>query len=200
MPARPIVVLLAGFAGTGRTEAGKQLASETGWCLLDKDSMTRPLVEGLLRQLSEDPHDRESDLYLETVRPLEYECLVRTAFENAKLGISSILSAPFLREVTEAEWVQVTQRTCKGHGADLAVAWVYSDPDSTLRRLMERNAPRDQWKIENWPRYLAENPQDILPSGEFFLIDNSDSSAVPLADQVTELARWLGVSVDSAQW
>src|SRR5438094_277632 len=73
------LVLVGGFAGSGKTEFGQLLAAITGWALLDKDALTRPLTENLLLALGADPNDRETDLYKQRVRPLEYLCLLNAA-------------------------------------------------------------------------------------------------------------------------
>ncbi len=46
------------FAGSGKTEFAKFLSFVTGWALLDKDVITRPLVESMLTALNGYPNDR----------------------------------------------------------------------------------------------------------------------------------------------
>ncbi|MFI1828344.1 ATP-binding protein [Streptomyces sp. NPDC020412] len=70
----PSVVLVGGFAGSGKSEFAKFLGGLTGWPILDKGSLTRPLVDQLLIALGGEAHDRSSELYREKVRPLEYRC------------------------------------------------------------------------------------------------------------------------------
>jgi dephospho-CoA kinase len=47
MNGRPsaVMVVVAGYPGSGKTECGKFISSKTGWPLLDKDTLTRPLVD-----------------------------------------------------------------------------------------------------------------------------------------------------------
>jgi hypothetical protein len=94
------LALVAGFAGSGKTEFSAFLSSITGWALLDKDVLTRPLVESMLAALGGDPNDRHSRLYLSQVRPVEYRCLSNATFANIENGISTVVTAPFLAEVT----------------------------------------------------------------------------------------------------
>lgn len=47
------LAVVAGYAGSGKSEAGKLLASATGWAVLDKDTISRPMTESLLRALGE---------------------------------------------------------------------------------------------------------------------------------------------------
>jgi predicted kinase len=185
------MVLVSGYAGSGKTETGKILAEITSWALLDKDTLTRPLVEQLLTELNGDPHDRQSPLYLHRVRPLEYDCLVRTGQENLECGSSCILSAPFLHEVTDVAWLRRTRRRCQALGGELVVTWVAADTESMRQRLIARNADRDTWKIANWAEYLLSIDVNMVPKGEHFLLDNSVSGRLPLADQVVALANQL---------
>lgn len=187
----PLMAVISGFAGSGKTESGKLLAECNSWALLDKDTLTRPLVEGLLAQLNGDPHDRQSSLYFTQVRPLEYQCLLKAGFENLEAGVSSILSAPFIREVCDIGWLRRTRRHCVALGGHFVVVWVWADMESMRERLLARNAERDGWKLANWDEYLRMIDPDMRPACEHYLLDNSMSSRLPLADQVDVLARQL---------
>ncbi|MBX6769052.1 MAG: ATP-binding protein, partial [Actinomadura rubrobrunea] len=79
---KPVLVLVGGYAGSGKTEFARFLGDVSGWAFLDKDSLTRRLVERLLVSLGGDPQDRHTDLYLNEVRPLEYKCLMDAAMDN----------------------------------------------------------------------------------------------------------------------
>src|SRR5690625_4130486 len=50
-PTNPRVILIGGYAGSGKTELGRIIARETGWPILDKDTLTRPVVETALEIL-----------------------------------------------------------------------------------------------------------------------------------------------------
>src|SRR3954452_24635669 len=43
--ATPHVILIGGYAGSGKSELGRIIARETGWPMIDKDTITRPVVE-----------------------------------------------------------------------------------------------------------------------------------------------------------
>jgi len=183
------VILVAGLAGSGKTETGKILAGLTGWALLDKDTLTRPLVESLLMYLNGDPNDRHTSQYLEQVRPREYDCLMKTAWENVTCGVSTILSAPFLREVNDADWLRRIVRRCHRFNAKMHIVWVASDAASMRSRLISRAAGRDIWKLANWDTYLRAVDPEMLPEHPHFLIDNRECAVVPLADQVARMAQ-----------
>lgn len=181
-------VLVAGFAGSGKSEAGKLLAQVTGWALLDKDTLTRPLTEALLSALGGDPDDRHTPLYGERVRPLEYDCLMKACWENLEHGVPVIAVAPFLKEVADEQWVARTHRRCHRVGAGAEILWVDSDAPSMQERLTARNARRDTWKLANWREYLGTIALGHRPAGDHLLIDNRVTSPTPLAEQVEATA------------
>lgn len=187
-PRVPHVLLIGGYAGSGKTELGRILVRETGWPLLDKDTLTRPVVEAALELLGQSPHDRESKVYLTKVRPREYEALIGAAAENVECGNSAIVTAPFLRELADSAWIARTTATFRGLGAATALAWVHCDASTMHTYLRHRGAARDSAKLADWPKYLASIDIDFRPPGPHQVIDNSASST-PLQEQAKALAR-----------
>ncbi|MFE3494606.1 AAA family ATPase [Streptomyces sp. NPDC059175] len=183
-----VLVLVAGYAGSGKSEAGKLLSQALGWPLLDKDTLTRPLTESLLLQLNGDPDDRQSSTYVEAVRPLEYECLMKACWENLECGVPVVAVAPFLSEVVNAQWTARAQRHCARLGAGMEVLWVDSDAPSMRERLTSRNASRDTWKLANWSSYLSSITMERRPAGDFHLVDNRVTTMTPLAEQVESVS------------
>lgn len=138
----PTVLLVGGFAGSGKSEFAKFIGRLTGWPILDKDSLTRPLVDQLLVALGGEANDRSSDLYREKIRPLEYRCLMEAAWDNLDCGISAILDAPFVTEFSQAEWMQRFYNRCKAKRVNVATVWVQCDPES-MREYIEFRARRE---------------------------------------------------------
>ena len=91
---RARAVLVGGYAGSGKTEFGRVIARETGWAMLDKDTLTRAIVDTALVQLGSSISDRESATYLDVVRPAEYRSLEAAMTENVGCGVSVICTAP----------------------------------------------------------------------------------------------------------
>jgi predicted kinase len=144
-----ILSLVAGYAGSGKSEFSQFLSSVTGWALLDKDSLTCAMAERLLTSLGGDPHDRHTDLYMREVRPLEYQCLVESAFDNLRAGTSVILTAPFVAELADPEWMSNLNKRCAAMGIDVTVIWVRCDIESMRAHIERRGAARDAWKLAN---------------------------------------------------
>ena len=190
-PQRPTLVLVAGFAGSGKTEFGTFLSALTGWSLLDKDVVTRPLTEALLVSSGGDPHDRHTAVYREKVRPLEYRSLMAATLHNVDRDVSTIVAAPFLEEVSDRDWIARVANRCTAHGTDFAVVWVSCDSVSMHEYLATRGAARDGWKLACWDDYLTSIDLDLVPCCQHAVVDNRNNAATSLADQARELATRL---------
>jgi predicted kinase/transcriptional regulator with XRE-family HTH domain len=186
---RTTLVLVGGYAGSGKTEFARFLGDVSGWAFIDKDSITRRLTERLLISLGGDQHDRHSDLYLNEVRPLEYKCLMDTANDNLDCGISTILAAPFVAEMNDEGWMKRLTNRCKAKGVDVAAIWVRCDVDSMREYIEFRDAPRDAWKLAHWDDYAASLNTEISPPGAHLTIDNRSGAAISIADQTRDALR-----------
>lgn len=173
-PDGPWMVFVCGYAGTGKSHAADRVASALGAALLDKDTLTRPLVEELNRLMSGDPDDRHSGAYLRMVRPAEYRCLMSTGWENVRNGLTVVLSAPFTAEVFDRAWHADLIRQAAVDHAVVKVIWIASDVDDTRARLVARGASRDQWKLTNWIAYRSDI-QETLPASADAIVRNTGS-------------------------
>lgn len=186
---KPILTLVGGYAGSGKTEFSRFLSDITGWAFLDKDSLTRAMVERLLTSLGGDPHDRHTELYLREVRPLEYRCLMETAFDNLRVGTSAILAAPFIAELMDPAWVHRLTNRCAAMSIDVAVVWVRCDVESMREYIEFRGAARDGWKLSNWETYTSTLNTETSPSTAHITVDNRLGSAISLADKTRDTLK-----------
>ncbi len=162
------LIIVSGYAGTGKTTVGKALAQKIDALFLDKETIVLPLVEGMLaaKGLSED--DRMSDFYLREVRPKEYASVVETAFENLAIASNPVvIAAPFLYEVGWKNWTEKMVARCASLGAKFSVVWVECDFETARHRLVERGFGRDRGKIYNWDAYIKrhndpQQPENIV--------------------------------------
>ncbi|TWP51521.1 GntR family transcriptional regulator [Lentzea tibetensis] len=182
----PHVLLVGGYAGSGKTELGRVLARETGWAILDKDTLTRPVVEAALELLGCSPHDRESDDYVSRIRPREYEALIHAMTENVQCGNSAIVTAPFMKEFKDVAWLNRLQATCAAMNAKITFVWVHCDVDTMHTYIRQRGAARDSYKLENWDSYTDSIDVGFRPPVPHATIDNSASGA-PLQTQARDL-------------
>lgn len=183
------MTLVGGYAGSGKTEASKLLALKQRRPLLDKDTVTRPLLEVLMANLSGDPHDRESATYLNKIRQLEYQCLMDTVWEIVEHGQSPIVTAPFLRELTRRTWLENVAIKCELFDVKLDIIWVTSDLLTMRDRLLRRGAGRDRWKLTNWGEYENGIDLAIRPLHRHRVLDNTADTRESLIEQVSRLIR-----------
>lgn len=186
-PERPQVVLIGGYAGSGKTELGRMIVRETGWGMFDKDSTTRAVVEAALGALGQSPSDREGLTYLNVIRPAEYEALMDAMAENMACGACVVVTAPFLRELSNPGWLSQVKARCDELQATLNVVWVAADAESMRGYIKHRGARRDDWKLANWDDYLAGIDLDFRPNFPHVVVNNSRGHSRTLHDQVKEL-------------
>lgn len=188
------VVLVGGFTGSGKSEFARFLSSVTGWTILDKDTITRALVERLLFAYGGDVSDRHSTLYMEQVRPFEYRCLMDAVTENLRCGVSTVVTAPFVREFADAQWLARVHNRCVAYSARLSVVWMNCDEESMRDYIAFRGAARDSWKLNNWQDYLDTIDPEFTPPFNHHSVDNRLNAAVALADQAREIAARMQAS------
>lgn len=186
-PNKPTLMMVGGYAGSGKSEFARFISQLTGWPVLDKDPITRPLVERLLVEMGSEPNDRHTDLYREKVRPLEYQCLLETAYANVDCAISTVLSAPFITEATDPRWMRRLINRCEARGVTVAVVWIQCDLDTMHEYISFRSAARDSWKLQNWDTYAAGIDLELRPVVPHLVVDNRLGSAISLTDQVRQV-------------
>ncbi|MFB7896079.1 AAA family ATPase [Streptomyces xiamenensis] len=182
-PHQPVVVLVGGYAGSGKTEFARFLTQLTGWPLLDKDPLTRPLVEALLLAIGSDAHDRHTELYRSQVRPVEYASLMAAVNANVACQISTVVAAPFLAELSDQSWMERLVHRCAAVGVDVAPIWVQCDSASMFEYISHRGAARDAWKLARWDEYLETVDESLRPAVPHLVVDNRMGAAISLADQ-----------------
>ncbi|HMO84135.1 MAG TPA: AAA family ATPase [Lacipirellulaceae bacterium] len=185
------LILVAGYAGSGKTFVGKNLARQLPAFYLDKDTVSGPLVERLLAELHQPAGDRDGSVYREEIRPLEYQALIAAGMEAAELGADVVLSAPFLVQLTDRQWTDQIVAHCRSRELHIRILWVACNPATQHRRMLERGSPRDLRKLAEWSRYAARldihlDAQFTLPTRRF---DNSESS--DFNAETVKLLAWL---------
>lgn len=186
----PRALLIGGYAGSGKTELGRILTRLTGWMVIDKDTITRPVVEVALEALGAESSDRESETYLSRVRPREYEALMSTAHENTSCGAGAVVTAPFLREFADSSWLARERAQFTDDGLPMTLVWVACDADTMLTYVRRRGAARDAHKLATWGEYIDGIDLDFRPAMDHHVIDNSATSE-PLKTQAERLLATL---------
>ena len=166
------VILIGGLTGSGKTEIGQRLAQQLQFAYIDKDTLTRHLVDRLLVALKSPfgSGDRDSTIYREQVRPFEYACFYDALLENLSIQASFVATAPFLLELTSERWIS----NFRMHAGTAAVHlfWVDCDLDLTRDRLLSRSEERDSKKLLVWDKYREYAQALPRPQPEVRILDN----------------------------
>ena len=154
------LVLVGGLAGSGKTHVAYEVCRKTKFGYLDKDTLVGRMTDKLLVAM-DGPYgneERDSELYLDEIRPMEYECLIASAVENISLGNSTVVSAPFVREMVDAHWRMNIKHDCEaalGRTVLVDYVWVHAEEEVLKRRITQRRAARDKYKLAHWDEWYA---------------------------------------------
>ena len=184
LTAQPTLVLVAGGPGAGKTAVGRALAAQFEQAvLLDKDVLNGIWVDAMLVRLNEGRIDRESRVYLDTLRPLEYAGLMAAALDNLVIGKWVFAIAPFGPELTDGEWVRRLKNAVHAQSGRLRAIWIEFDAETARERIVARNEPRDAWKLANWETFIAQSPFSAPRTDLFVLRSTADTTIADLVNK-----------------
>jgi len=156
----PLLVLVMGVAGTGKTTLSREVVRRTRVVYLANDFIADAFFPDTRRG------PRHDDL-----RPRVYTALYTIAAENLKLGNSVLLDVPHVKEAQTGSWPKAIRHLAGESGAELVVLKCRCSEAALSKRLRERGEARDRWKLENWKRFLEEEPIDFEVPFPHLLLD-----------------------------
>lgn len=180
------IIIVAGYAGSGKTELAKIIAKKTQWAIVDKDTVSRDFVEKLIESNNSYVGDRESDFYLNEVRPIEYQMLDDIITENMEHGSALIVTAPWIAAFETPKYWKILRSKAKIYCTKLTIIWVSSDIETMHERIIQRNAVRDTYKINHWDDYARNVKLDLGAEYADYIVENQ-IGAPPLSIQTQEI-------------
>ena len=148
------MILVTSPPASGKTFVSKELAKKLPHIVyLDKDALV-PLSNRIFCVANEEIN-RSSPFFEENIRNYEYDVILDIGFEAIEYNDLVLINAPFTREVRNNEYIKQLKEKLALHNAELVVIWVVTDIEVSRKRMIERNSPRDTWKLENWEKYVA---------------------------------------------
>ena len=119
-----VIVLVAGYTGSGKTMLTNRLGKEMRWIPLDNDEITESLASIALEALGQPADDRASDVYREKVLPAKYDTLWQIAMHVAESGQVAVIAAPFVAQLTDPAQVAKIEQECEKRSIRLAGVWL----------------------------------------------------------------------------
>ncbi|MBD1383209.1 AAA family ATPase [Metabacillus arenae] len=154
---KPQLIFLIGCPGSGKSTIGKAISKEFNFSYIDKDITCNLFTGTLLEMNGYSRYTRDHcDFYKDIVMDLEYQTIMNVANENLKLGNSVILDAPFLSYFADENYLSDLQTKYRWHDIDPLVLNVTVDFEILKERLQKRGLERDQWKFNNWARFIKD--------------------------------------------
>ena len=147
------LILVVSPPACGKTYVSKKLAGAVkNIVYLDKDTVI-PLSKKVFEAANEE-YNRSSVFFNKMIRDAEYEVIMNLAFEALLYADVCLVNAPFTREIRDLDYVKNLSNHLKTLGAELVFVWVSASENTCHERMIERNSPRDTWKLANWDEYI----------------------------------------------
>lgn len=167
---RQPLTIICGNAATGKTTLGKKLSQEQGAVLLDIDTVSERLVQAGLVELGLDPADRDSPRYKRIFREAIHETLFALADENLD-HLPCLIVAPFTQERRDGAFVQRLELRLR---TKISVLYLTCSEETRLKRMKQRNNPRDIPKFAAWDEYAKSGCDPSPPPFEHQCINNDE--------------------------
>ena len=102
-----------------------------------------------------------------------------------------VLNAPFITEFKSENFIENLlddlEDSCEEEVKIIKV-WVNCSIDTMKKRIIERDAKRDYWKIKNWDKYSEKIDENVAQFNADYVIDNElDIPIEPQVEQIKEI-------------
>jgi predicted kinase len=183
LPSKKRLILIGGNVASGKTSIAKQLASVNEWVFLDKDDVGEPLLRRTMFHLQGDPHDRDSDFFINHIRHYTYKTLLKVSTSILKVSnVTVVATAPFTHEFHSPKWLNKIEEWCTKNNVELFLVWVDCSEITRKERIIARGSKRDLFKLANWKLWhdsLAAPP--IV--NKLIVIDNEKNNDLEIVVQ-----------------
>lgn len=152
---KSFIILLGGMPASGKTTLGRMIAKELKIPFFDKDLLCDDYTNWVTERETW-PNDRHSDLYRNHLRDLEYQIMLKQAYEHSKDGINSICISPFTSEFQNDKKIEEIKNQALKSNSNVKVISIalILTADETKKRMIARGRKEDNDKLKYWNNYI----------------------------------------------
>jgi tRNA uridine 5-carbamoylmethylation protein Kti12 len=177
------LILVSAPPASGKTYVSMKLAENLKHVVyLDKDSLV-PL-SNVAFQVANEPNDRNGPFFEKHLRDVEYQVILNMGLDALRYDDIVLINAPFTKEIHDIPYINALRKELKdSYDAHLAIVWVITSIKIVHERMIERNSPRDVYKLKDWDAFVKsqhfEIPTALKVDGDPFSLilfhnDNDD--------------------------
>ena len=155
------LIIVSAPPASGKTYVSMKLAETLKHVVyLDKDSLV-PL-SNVAYQVAGLPAAREGEFFQHYLRDVEYNVILDMAFQALKYDDLVLINAPFTKEIhTPSFIVSLREKLEHDYNARLVIVWVTCDMETVHQRMIERNSPRDVFKLKIFDAWVKTQDFEI---------------------------------------
>jgi tRNA uridine 5-carbamoylmethylation protein Kti12 len=148
------LILVSAPPASGKTYVSMELAAHLRHVVyLDKDALV-PL-SNVVFQVANEPNDRNGVFFHKYLRDVEYQVILNMGLDALKYDDIVLINAPFAKEIRDPDYIAALRKELKEtYDAHLAIVWVICSIETVHQRMIERNSPRDEYKLKDWEGFI----------------------------------------------
>ncbi|MBI4983325.1 AAA family ATPase [Candidatus Woesearchaeota archaeon] len=176
---QPLLCIVCGVAGSGKTSLGTEVSKR----LANSVFLPKDLIQGAFSTT-----ERRGDTYNQISIPT-LRILIGFADLQLSQGKIPIIDHPFSfnhrREDERKDWVALFKAVADKHKVRLAVIRCVPPSEEELKnRLQQRGNVYDRWKLNNWEKFMDNEPIEVIVKHHDVLQVVTDRPAEELAEQI----------------
>lgn len=148
------LILVSAPPASGKTYVSMKLAENLKHVVyLDKDALV-PL-SNVAFNIAHEPNDRNGPFFHKYLRDVEYQVILNMGLDALKYDDIVLINAPFTKEIRDPEYINALRKELhESYNAHLAIVWVICSIETVHQRMVERNSPRDTYKLKDWEGFI----------------------------------------------
>jgi tRNA uridine 5-carbamoylmethylation protein Kti12 len=148
------LILVSAPPASGKTYVSMELAAHLRHVVyLDKDALV-PL-SNVVFTVANEPNDRNGVFFHKYLRDVEYQVILNMGLDALKYDDIVLINAPFTKEIRDPDYIAALRKELKEtYDTHLAIVWVICSIETVHQRMIERNSPRDEYKLKDWEGFI----------------------------------------------